>query len=140
MYIVYFEDDAIISINTSVLDSALSVYVQSSLFIIFLFPVSAKLTNMKVVTYIAPVNIAVIKYCEYECPKLKRRKLFKSFILGGKRNEELILPLNDSISGSLSTDFVSICRYSMTKIKQIITDILEQMFEYIIKFFLPMND
>jgi len=33
-------------------------------------------------------------------------KLFQSFS-GGKRNEELILPLNDSISATLSTDHVA---------------------------------
>ncbi|KAI5701285.1 hypothetical protein M8J76_014903 [Diaphorina citri] len=40
---------------------------------------------MKICTGIAPVNIAVIKYW-------------------GKKDEKLILPMNDSISGTLSTD------------------------------------
>ncbi|XP_050513381.1 diphosphomevalonate decarboxylase isoform X2 [Diabrotica virgifera virgifera] len=43
--------------------------------------------KMKIVTVEAPVNIAVIKYW-------------------GKRDEELILPINDSLSATLSTDFM----------------------------------
>ncbi|XP_970108.1 diphosphomevalonate decarboxylase isoform X2 [Tribolium castaneum] len=42
---------------------------------------------MKTVTGIAPVNIAVVKYW-------------------GKRDEDLILPINDSLSCTLSTDFM----------------------------------
>ncbi|KAJ8957080.1 hypothetical protein NQ318_007293 [Aromia moschata] len=43
--------------------------------------------NAKIVTCVAPVNIAVIKYW-------------------GKLDEELLIPLNDSLSGTLSTDFM----------------------------------
>ncbi|XP_044573463.1 diphosphomevalonate decarboxylase isoform X4 [Drosophila ananassae] len=42
------------------------------------------------VTCVAPVNIALIKYSTH--------------ILGGKRNEDLILPINDSVSMTLRTD------------------------------------
>ncbi|KAJ8969769.1 hypothetical protein NQ314_001606 [Rhamnusium bicolor] len=48
---------------------------------------------MKIVTCIAPVNIAIIKYW-------------------GKSNEELIIPINDSLSGTLSTAFVQWCKGS----------------------------
>lgn len=61
---------------------------------------------MKLVTCVAPVNIAVIKYCKYVCSNIQVYT-YISF-QGGKRDEQLILPLNDSLSGTLSTDFVSI--------------------------------
>lgn len=66
------------------------------------------------VTCIAPVNIAVIKYCKlinflskFDLAKLSKIYPFNLIlILGGKRNEELILPINDSLSVTLSTDDV----------------------------------
>lgn len=62
------------------------------------------------VTVIAPVNIAVIKYCKYLQIKLRSAKFINYWIygLGGKRNESLILPINDSLSVTLSTADVSI--------------------------------
>lgn len=64
------------------------------------------------VTCIAPVNIAVIKYCKF-VPLIVTLTLWNFLIfdknlefLGGKRNEELILPINDSLSVTLSIDDV----------------------------------
>lgn len=69
------------------------------------------------VTCIAPVNIAVIKYCmKIHIPQKKVPKINKFFIAGGKRNESLILPINDSLSVTLSTADV---RYNTQKKPQI---------------------
>lgn len=67
----------------------------------------------KIVTVIAPVNIAVIKYCK-SMPKKFQTTLFpKCFVSGGKRDENLILPLNDSVSCTLDMEHVSILIYNM---------------------------
>ncbi|KAL1518145.1 hypothetical protein ABEB36_001815 [Hypothenemus hampei] len=61
---------------------------------------------MKIVTCVAPINMAVIKYCK--CPWLifyilTRCEIFFHCFLGGKRDDDLILPINDSLSASLNT-------------------------------------
>lgn len=67
---------------------------------------------VQMVTCQAPVNIAVIKYCK------KRESMLKTlfvhvifnvffFFTGGKRDEELILPLNSSLSVTLGIDEVT---------------------------------
>lgn len=63
--------------------------------------------KMKIVTCIAPVNIAVIKYCKY-LYFLMIHISYKKNIPGGKRDEELILPINDSISSTLDINQVKI--------------------------------
>lgn len=68
----------------------------------------------KVVTCVAPVNIATIKYCKFP-PRLYSfaytfETTFIIFLIlfpGGKRDEQLILPLNDSVSLTLDCDQVS---------------------------------
>lgn len=67
------------------------------------------MNNNNIVTCIAPVNIAVIKYCKYIY--LTIFFLFLVILiflfLGGKRDDDLILPVNDSISLSLDTKQVN---------------------------------
>lgn len=59
-------------------------------------------------TCIAPVNIAVIKYCKIALYSINISFwVTKLFIPGGKRDKHLILPYNDSISGTLSMEQVS---------------------------------
>ncbi|XP_018563556.1 diphosphomevalonate decarboxylase [Anoplophora glabripennis] len=55
----------------------------------------------KIVTCIAPVNIAVIKYW-------------------GKQDEELIIPLNDSLSGTISTEFM--CAKTTIMVSPLLTE------------------
>ena len=74
--------------------------------------------KMHTVTCSAPVNIAVIKYCESvidDTPLYVKwagleEKLYTFWcffcFLGGKRDEELVLPVNSSLSVTLSQDQV----------------------------------
>lgn len=63
---------------------------------------------MKIITCVAPVNIAVIKYCMSSINIVYRCTTYTYLCFsGGKRDENLILPLNDSISATLSLDYVS---------------------------------
>ena len=69
---------------------------------------------IQMVTCQAPVNIAVIKYCKNKDSMLKTLffrailNIFKPyFFSGGKRDEELILPLNSSLSVTLGIDEVT---------------------------------
>lgn len=66
---------------------------------------------IQMVTCQAPVNIAVIKYCKNKDSMLKtlfvRVILNLTFFTGGKRDEELILPMNSSLSVTLGIDEVT---------------------------------
>lgn len=66
---------------------------------------------IQTVTCQAPVNIAVIKYCKNKDSMLKtlfvRVILNLTFFTGGKRDEELILPMNSSLSVTLGIDEVT---------------------------------
>lgn len=60
----------------------------------------------KSITVQAPVNIAVIKYCKWSM-LVKGLNIWPINVirsLGGKQNEDLIIPLNDSVSGTLCMD------------------------------------
>lgn len=67
--------------------------------------------KIQMVTCQAPVNIAVIKYCKNKDSMLKtlfvRVILNLTFFTGGKRDEELILPMNSSLSVTLGIDEVT---------------------------------
>ncbi len=64
---------------------------------------------VRVTTSTAPVNIAVVKYCELN---LKHRSIQffcdvgNCVSAGGKRDDHLILPINDSLSLTLNSDEV----------------------------------
>lgn len=73
--------------------------------------------NISMITCTAPVNIAVIKYCKCElcllCVMFLCLHSFRSCVevfrilhTGGKRDEELILPINSSLSVTLHQDQV----------------------------------
>lgn len=65
----------------------------------------------KLVTCTAPVNIAVIKYCEFFLHALIICGMCISpTTAGGKRDETLILPINSSLSVTLSQDDVNWCQ------------------------------
>lgn len=58
---------------------------------------------MRTVTAKASVNIAVIKYCQFPHSVCLKADL-TFYVSGGKVDEELIIPINDSLSGTLSTE------------------------------------
>ncbi len=60
--------------------------------------------STKIVTCSAPVNIAVIKYCEFHCYSCWL--VIDPPLSGGKRDEKLILPTNSSLSVCLDQDQV----------------------------------
>lgn len=80
-----------------------------------------KSDGVNMVTCQAPVNIAIIKYCKWDIINLQiafrcwknsiliscktktiKTEMWKKFyVAGGKRNEQLILPLNSSLSVTL---------------------------------------
>ena len=80
------------------------------------FQHSIKMTNEIAVvraTCTAPTNIAVIKYCQ-ATPQQTNNPLFTylPLITGGKSDEDLILPLNASLSVSLHQDDVRVEMYN----------------------------
>ena len=68
----------------------------------------------KLATCTAPVNIAVIKYCKLAINIFHEIEIKILTSSGGKRDENLILPINSSLSVTLNQDEVHVTIKSCT--------------------------